>query len=206
MFVQGHLIGGLDVATELFETGELQQHITEKAPLSFTPDAISKDSEMVQLNVTISRCSLTFSKIRLNDGKILQGLFSPDTKLSEVYKYVMDNRDNHFYGSGSSEIVSPLSKKQFMLAKPHPYEPLDRRSLENTLKDLNLVPRSSLIVIIPQDETTDAQKKDCTTVCVNSTITVSGQSSNIARYSAIFGISLVSLMVIRRFLNKSSLI
>jgi hypothetical protein len=119
----------------------------------------------------------------------MQGLFTKESLLSDVYKYVIDNRDHTFYGADQNS----NSKKQFMLVRPFPYEPLDRSSLESTLEQLGLGPKSPLLVVIPEGEEVS---KDCETPCTyNNT-----QNSYISYATMALGVSAFCLLLTRKFL------
>jgi hypothetical protein len=50
MYINGVIVGGLDITTELFEEGELQKQLLSEANDFYTPDAIVENK--IQLNVT----------------------------------------------------------------------------------------------------------------------------------------------------------
>jgi hypothetical protein len=57
MYINGVIVGGLDITSELFEEGELQKQLISEAIDSYTPDAIVENE--IQLNVKKTTYRLT---------------------------------------------------------------------------------------------------------------------------------------------------
>ncbi|KAL0484508.1 monothiol glutaredoxin-4 [Acrasis kona] len=185
LYISGSLVGGIDIVSEMIETGELKEEVLRQSPESITRDVVNISNDQTQLNM------------RFEDGKIIQVVFSHDTTLSKVYEFVSDKRDSLYsIENVGTDPASPVNcSKPFTLVKPHPLEEFNQRPhLFMSLKQLGLVPKSALLIVNSNVE----QEK----VQVDNKLKTHHKYSLLKRYAITLGLGIVAVLAAKLIYNK----
>lgn len=136
VYMDGELIGGLDIVSELLQDGTLQKQISQlqekyngehKLQYIFPISANTEDNK-------------TLVQIRLSNGTFIMNKFSHSDTFAKIFK---------FAGEGELKVLMSTELSPFVLCSAYPFEAYDSRSLSKTLKDCGYTSDVTLMVYYP---------------------------------------------------------
>lgn len=159
VYVDGELIGGLDVVREMIREGDLRKLLDERAPHAISCVRFhntNNSSRFCEKNYT----SL---KIRLPDNTIMEAEFKVTDTIESVYSYLMNTVSFEVEDScNTCKDTKKYKKKPFTLMTPVPKTYFDQSKLNSKLKDLGLYPDGILIVALTDtDSIGEAMQSRC---------------------------------------------